>query len=179
MLVSYLREIYTIGCPSLSICPRQRKRFFQLPLPAWISTIDSFRFSKVSVARTLFMKKPLGFSFLAAWRIALFCFQSVRRQIIKRGRIRLPSLEDRTSYMLLSNMLLAREMGALYVDFNGKLGLSFYCNVRLNFRVFPFFTKLFWNPIDSYAIPTAVFLLFLRLVFNFLAVKANLFTHLI
>ena len=58
--------------------------------------------------------------------------------------------------MLFSNMLLAREMGALYVDFKGKLGLSFYCHLRLNFCVFPFFTKLFWNPIDSYAIPTAV-----------------------
>ena len=64
-------------------------------------------------------------------RIAFSCFQSVRRQIIERGRIRLPSLEDRTSYMLY--MLLAREMGALYVDFKGKLGLSFYCHLRLNF----------------------------------------------
>ena len=77
--------------------------------------------------------------------------------------------------MLFSNMLLATEMGALYVDFKGKLGLSFYCHRRLNFYVF----RLFWNPIDSYAIPTAVILLFLRLVFNFLAVKANLFMHLV
>ena len=78
-----------------------------------------------------------------------------------------------------SNMLLAREMGALYVEFKGKFGLSFYCHLRLNFCFFPFFTKLFWNPIDSYTIPTAVILLFPRVVFNFLAVKANLFTHLI
>ena len=38
------------------------------------------------------MNKPLGFSYLAALRIAFFCFQSVRRQITGRGQIRLPSL---------------------------------------------------------------------------------------
>ena len=105
------------------------------------------------------MKKPLGFSFLAALSIAFFCFQSVRRQIIERGRIRLPSLEDRTSYMLFSNMLLAIETGALYVDFKGKLELSFYYYLRVNVCVFPL------SP--NYSGIPSIRMLFLRLLFCF------------